>query len=149
MIMATISAAPYANTPHREVKKIIKLANIKLGQTLLDLGSGDGRLVFAAAKAGANAIGVEMQTHLVWRSNYKKNKHKINNVTFIKSNLWDYNLKDVDILTLFFIPHRMEKLKNKIKKEMKPNSIIISYDFKFKDWPEQTKDGKINIYKNI
>ncbi len=148
MIRATISAAPYANTPHHQVDKIIKLANIKLDQTLLDMGSGDGRIVLAAAKAGAKAIGIESQTHLIWQSNYKKYKQKITNATFVKANLWDYNLKDIDILTLFFIPHRMEKLKNKIKKEMKPGSKVISYDFTFTNWPEQTKDGKINIYQN-
>lgn len=127
---------------------MIKMANLKPSQTLMDLGSGDGRIVIAAAKTDAKCIGIEINPLLYWWSKLKTKKLGLENVEIRRQDLWKTDLSQVDVLTLFFINTKMKKLKQKIKKEMKPGSRVLSYAFKFPDWEFGEKHDKIYLYIN-
>ena len=68
------------------------------------------------------------------------------NTLFIRDSLWKINLAAYDVVFIYFIPHRMQKLAEKIKKEMKPGSRVVSHAFTFFDWPIAKKDGSIYVY---
>lgn len=141
---AFIKGAPFVPSALGTVRKIIAMADLNKWDVLLDLGSGDGRILKKAAPMVKQAIGIEINPLLYWWSKARLSKHK--NVTVIRQDLWKTNLSNVDVLTLFFIAGKMHLLMLKIKKEMKPGSRVVSYGFKFPDWPYAKKDGKVYLY---
>jgi cyclopropane fatty-acyl-phospholipid synthase-like methyltransferase len=146
-LYAMISGAPFVPTSHKKVKRMLDLVDLKKHEKFIDLGSGDGRLVFAAAQKCDHATGVEISPMLHIISKLKKIKNKIKNATLIRDTLWNIDLKEYDVVSIYFIPHRMKKLKKKIKREMKPGSRIVSHAFTFPDWQDVAKDDTIYIYK--
>lgn len=145
-IYAMLSGAPFVPTKPDIVERMLTLAELKAGERLMDIGSGDGRIVFAAAVRGAYCVGIEINPLLYWKSRWTQYRQKIKNVEFRRENLWDIDLSDVDVLTLFFIHHKMEKMKQKILREMKPGSRVVSQGFYFPDWQYAKKDGKVYLY---
>ena len=145
-LFATISAAPYVPSSKVRIKKMIEMIDKPLGSTILELGSGDGKVMIALAKQGFNVIGIEINPVLCWFSKFRIRRQGLKNAKIINKNFWNYDLKDVDIMTMYFIPHKMKKLAKKIKKEMKPGSIIVSNAFKLDDWPIDKQDGKVYVY---
>jgi SAM-dependent methyltransferase len=145
-IYAAWSGAPYVPMLKRHIDELIAFADIKMGDRFVDLGSGDGRVVRAAARAGADALGVEINPMLFWWSRCLNLLHRTKNARIIRKNLWDVDISDCDVLSVFFISHFMGKLKEKILREMKPGTRVVSYGFRFPDWPEEAKDDKVYLY---
>jgi len=146
IIFATFSAAPYVPTSKKQIMKMLEMIDKPKTSTVLELGSGDGRIVVALAKQGFNTIGIEINPLLCLWSKILIKKNKLKNAKIINANFWDYNLKDIDILTMYFIPHRMKKLAKKIRKEMKPGSLIVSNAFKLADWTIDRQNGTVYVY---
>ncbi len=144
-IFATISGAPFVPSAKKRVKKMIEMANLKPTDIVIDLGSGEGRVVMAASKHCAKSVGVEINPFLYWVSKIKAKGKE--NIEFKKQSLWKTDLSDYDLIFIYFIPHRMKKLAKKIKKEMKPGSRIISNAFLFPDWQYIKKDDNIYLYE--
>ncbi|MBH41652.1 MAG: SAM-dependent methyltransferase [Candidatus Magasanikbacteria bacterium] len=143
-LYAMVTAAPYVPTNKKQVKTMIEMAQVAPTDTVLDLGSGDGRIVLEAAPFAQKVIGIEINPLLYYWSIWKARKK--NNITFLRKDLWTMDLTGVDVLTLFFMGPKMEKLKKKIQKEMKPGSRVVSYAFTFPCWePKETKDN-IRVY---
>ena len=147
LVIATFSAAPFVPVPASKIKTMLKFANLNAGDTLIDLGSGDGRIVFAAAKSGASCIGIEINPLLYWFSQIKKFLRRTKNVYFTRSNLWDLDVTNANVITIYFIPSRMEKLKEKLQKEMRPGSRVVSYKFKFEGWIMEDAQGEVYLYR--
>lgn len=143
-IYGTFKAAPFVPTPHAIVDRMIQTAGLGHDDFMMDLGSGDGRLVKKAAPMVKKAVGVEINPILCWWSKIKLRKLK--NVKIIRKNLWNINLSDVDALMVYLIGSKMKKLKQKIEKEMKPGSRIISHGFRFPDWKPEKSDNKVHLY---
>ena len=141
-----IKGAPYVPTRGERVEKMIVLSGLKAGETMMDFGSGDGRIVFAAAKTGAQCIGVEINPLLYWRSEYRRRAMQLKNAQFLRKDLWTIDLRGVDVLTLYFISHKMEKLKEKIVREMRPGARVVSHGFTFPDWQSEAKDDTVYLY---
>lgn len=140
------SAAPFVPTSKKNVKIMIDISKPIEGELLLDLGSGDGRILHAATKSGCKCIGIEINPILYHWSRLKTRLKKLKNVEIRRENLWKTNLSDVDILSLFFIAGKMNKLHKKILREMKPGSRVVSYGFKFPNWQYSEKNGRIYLY---
>lgn len=143
-IYAIMRGAPFVPTALGNVKKMIEIAELHAHETLMDLGSGDGRILKKAAPHVREAIGVEINPLLYFWSKMRLKKYK--NVRIMRENLWKIDLSHVDVLTIFFISHHMGALMQKIKKEMRPGSRVVSYGFKFPDWQYIKKDGKVYLY---
>ncbi len=139
--------APFVPTMANTVEEMIKSAQIKPGEKLVDLGSGDGRILIAAAKAGAIAHGYEINPLLVLWSRYKIKKAGLKERAFVHwKNFWLVNFSEYDVVTLFGITGIMQRLESKLKTELKPGSRVISNIFKFPNW-QSTKQGSIYIYR--
>lgn len=146
LLYATISAAPFVPTRSGNVSKMIALANLTGVEKVIDLGSGEGRIVFAAAPRCKEITGVEINPLLYLISRLKQLKAGHKNIFFVRNSLWKINLALYDVVFIYFIPHKMQKLAEKIKIEMKPGSRVVSYAFTFPDWPVVKKDGSIYLY---
>lgn len=146
-IYAFIKGAPFLPTSRQHVKEMIELAQPQKGELLIDLGSGDGRILYEAAKSGCNCLGIEINPLLYWWSRLITKLKKLSNIHIRREDLWQTDLRLANILTLFFIAPKMDKLHAKIQREMRPGSRVVSYGFKFPNWQPIEKRDKIYLYK--
>lgn len=130
------SAGPYVPTPWPIVDELLKLADIKKGEYLIDLGSGDGRLVITAAKRyGARGHGIDIQTPLVMQATESAFAEGVGDqVNFISGDLFQADLSKADIVTIYLLPSIMNKLVPKLEKELKPGTRVVSHDYPLEPW---------------
>jgi len=142
LIITYIFLAPYVPTKKRDLKRIFKLADLKPGEVFYDLGCGTGNLVIYAAKNfQAQAIGVEMVFPLFLICKIKQLFCQRKTIIFKFKNLYKENLSKAEVIYFFGLPETINtKLKEKLEKEVKPGSRIISYVFKIKDWQPEVID---------
>jgi len=143
-----IRGAPYVPVQKHTLEKMIELADIKPGQKAVDLGSGDGRIVIALAKAGAIAYGYEINPILVWWTRRKIVKEGLAGKAFaFRKNIWDEDFSSFDVVTLFGIRKIMKDLSAKLEKELKPGVKIVSYGFAFPDRQYIRKEEGVFLYE--
>ncbi len=147
-----INAGPYVPSPQSVVADMLKVAGIGPGDFVIDLGSGDGRIVLTAAKVyGARGFGVEIQDNLVKLSNEAaKNEGLADRVKFIKQDLFKTDISQATVLTMYLLPNTVNMLSDKLRAELKPGTRILSHDYGLSGWiPEETKvfdlEDKIKI----
>ncbi len=145
-----IFGAPFEPTSEKKLKKILKLAKIKKNEKVADLGSGDGRIVIAIAKKGIEAHGYEINPILVFLSRRKIKKQGLEKKAFIHwKNFWQEDLGKYDVIVMFQFHTIMKKLRDKLKKELKPKTRIISYHWKFPGWKIIKKQEDIYLYEAL
>ena len=130
------NAGPYVPTPWSIVDEMFKLADIRADDYVIDLGSGDGRLVIAAAQRfGARGYGVDIDPELVKLANESAKRDGVaDRVRFEQRDLFFTNLGDASVLTLYLLPGIVTQLVPKILAEMKPGSRVISHDYPLVPW---------------
>jgi len=120
------------------------LAELKPGEILYDLGSGDGRAVIMAAKDfGAKSMGVELREDLVKRA--LSNIHELGLETkaqILQNDIFKVNLSQADVVFLYLTTSANEKVKPKLETELKPGARIVSHDYEILGW----KPSKINNF---
>ncbi len=134
-------AAPYYPTPQVVLDRMLQLGDLKKGEKLFDLGSGDGRIVIAAAqKFGARAFGVELDPKLVAESRAKIDRLGLkSSATIIEGDLFLQDYRDADLITVYLLPITNAKLSPVLEKQMKKGSRLVCHDFEFQEWnPEKT-----------
>lgn len=138
----------FAPSERKEVERIILLSGAKSGDKAVDLGSGDGRLVIALAKAGAEAHGYEINPILVWWSRLKIKKAGLSKKAFVyQKNFWNLDLSDFNIVSVFGIKYMMARLELKLKKELKPDARVVSNYFIFPTWQYSKKESSAYLYE--
>lgn len=131
---------PYVPTPLAVVEGMLDMAALKPGERLIDLGSGDGRIPRAAARRGANALGVEIDAGLVARARSLTRLDGLEErARFVRDDLFTVSLRDADVVTLYLLPEVNERLKPKILNEMKPGARVVSHAFDMGDWPPEER----------
>jgi len=127
---------PYVPTPQAVIDRMLDLAQLKSGETVIDLGSGDGRIMIeAAGKYGARGFGVEIDPRLVKLSNEKASKAGVaERVKFLQQDLFKTDFHEANVLTLYLLPDVNLALRPKILAELKPGSRVVSHDFGMGDW---------------
>ncbi len=128
--------APYVNSPEHAVDKMLQMANLHAGETLYDLGCGDGRILIAAAKRfKVNAIGVEISNHLVKRAAENVKKAGLQNqVKVVHGNFMKTDLSPADVVTLYLATTANESLRPNLEKYLRPNTRVVSYDYPIPGW---------------
>jgi precorrin-6B methylase 2 len=133
---------PFVPTPQEVVDRMIQLAGVKKGDTVYDLGSGDGRIVIAAAKAGASkAVGFEIDPGLVKESRENIKKAGVSDRAEIRhADIMTVDLSAASVITMYLLPEVNLKLKPRILSQMKPGSRVVSHAFDMGDWkPEKVE----------
>lgn len=132
---------PYVPTPEAVVQEMLKLANVTKNDVVYDLGCGDGRIVITAAKnVGARGIGIDIDPERIKESNENAQKSGVTDkVKFMQQDLFEANLSEATVVTLYLLPSINLKLRPKLLKELKPGTRIVSHSFDMGDWkPEKT-----------
>ena len=128
-------------TPDDLVEQMLDLATVTSQDFVMDLGSGDGRNIIAAARRGAWAMGIEFNPDLVLLS--KKNAataRVYDQAQFVQGDMFEADFSEASVLVLFLLPDNLLKLRPKFL-EMHPGSRIVSNTFGIEGWaPDQTDD---------
>jgi precorrin-6B methylase 2 len=127
-------------TPPELVEKMLDLAQVTAQDFVMDLGSGDGRNIIAAAKRGARAVGVEYNPDMVNLSNQLAREAGVaDKAQFIQGDMYVADISKASVMALFLLPTNMLKLRDKFL-ELQPGSRIVSNTFTIQDWTadEQT-----------
>ncbi len=149
-VFLTKGGAPYVPSSRSAVKKILKLAEPKSDENILDLGSGDGRIVVAFAKLGIEAHGYEISPALVLWSRFRIILSGLWNKAHIhQESLWNADLSGFDTIILFGYRKIMPDLEKKFRQELKPGAKVISNLFKIPGLEPSKTDGEIYRYDGI
>lgn len=141
----------YVPTPTSVVNEMLRLANVKSNDVVYDLGSGDGRIVIAAAKdRGARGIGIDINPDRIREANENAEKAGVSDrVQFRQQDLFQTDFSDATVVTLYLLPELNVKLRPKLLSELKPGTRIVSHAFDMGEWkPEQVVevDGRTVYY---
>ena len=132
---------PFVPTPIEVVDKMLELAEVKKGDVLYDLGSGDGRIVIRAAKKfGVHAVGIEMDQMLLDKARKDARAAGVSHlVEFRAQDALQTDLARATVVTLYMLPWFNEKMKPNLKKYLKPGARIVAHDFGIEGWtPDKT-----------
>jgi hypothetical protein len=138
----TKNAGPYIPSPEAAVEAMLRYAHVGPDDFLIDLGSGDGRIVRTAAKVfGARGIGVEIKESLVKHANDEAKKEGIaDRVKFLKQDLFKTDISQATVVTMYLLPDTVNMLREKLANELKPGTRIVSHDYPLTGWlPENMK----------
>jgi precorrin-6B methylase 2 len=121
-------------TPQALVDKMLDMANVTPQDVVMDLGSGDGITVITAARRGAKAIGIEYNPDMVELSKANAEKAGVSDrATFMKADLFETDLSQATVITMFLLPQINLKLRPKIL-DLKPGTRVVSNSFTMEDW---------------
>ena len=127
--------------PHDVVEEMLKLADVKKSDIVYDLGCGDGRIVITAAKRyGARGVGIDIDPERIRESQENAQKEGVaDKVKFREEDLFESDIKEATVVTLYLLNSLNQKLKPKLLKELKPGTRVVSHNFDMGEWkPEKT-----------
>jgi protein-L-isoaspartate O-methyltransferase len=127
-VVGGLLGAPWVPARKRDVAKMLDDTNLKKNELYIELGSGDGRLVAAAAHRGAKAIGYEVNP-VMWAVSVLRTL-RYPNAHIKLANFWGRDLAEADVVMVFLMPKFMKRLEAKLEKELKPGARMVSYSFK-------------------
>jgi hypothetical protein len=132
----------FVPTPDTTVRRMLEIADVKAGDHVVDLGSGDGRIVItAAAKYGARGLGVDIDAELVERSRVAAREAGVaDRAQFDVGDVLQADLRGATIVTMYLFPELISLLQPKLLRELKPGTRIVIHDFAFATWtPDHTE----------
>ncbi len=135
--------APFVATPTPVVRQMLILAELKPGDILFDLGSGDGRAVIMAAQDfGATSVGVELRDDLAKRALDNIHKLDLNEKTqIIQKDIFTVDLSSANVVFLYLTTSANERIKPKLDAELKPGTRIVSHDYEILGWKAKKVDN--------
>jgi 2-polyprenyl-3-methyl-5-hydroxy-6-metoxy-1,4-benzoquinol methylase len=143
----------YVPTRQSVVDAMLKVANVKAGDVLYDLGCGDGRIPVTAAKLGARAVCIDIDPRRIAEANENVKKNSVGDrVKVLNQDLFTTDISEATVVSLYLLPSLNLKLRPTLWKTLKPGTRIVSHDFDMGDWkPEQTLnvDGATVYYWTI
>jgi cyclopropane fatty-acyl-phospholipid synthase-like methyltransferase len=141
---------PFVPSSWERLDTMIELSETKPGQKVVDLGSGDGRVVIAMANLGAMAFGLEVDPDLVEKAIENIREANLDgNAFIICSNYWDEDLSEYDIVTIYGITSIMGRLEDKLRNELKSGAKVVSNFFTFPTWNHVVQKGDIYVYQQF
>jgi len=143
----------YVPTRQSVVDAMLKVANVKAGDVLYDLGCGDGRIPVTAAKLGARAVCIDIDPRRIAEANENVKKNNVgSSVRVLNQDLFTTDISEASVVSLYLLPSLNLKLRPTLWKTLKPGTRVVSHDFDMGDWkPEQTLnvDGATIYYWTI
>ncbi len=148
MMYAMVFGAPFATVAPNRIETMIKLLKLKKGEKLVDLGSGEGRIVIAFARLGFESHGYEINPALVAWSRFRIRQLGLKDKAFIHfKSYWMEDLSKFDAVTVYGIAHMMARLEKKLKKDLKPGSRVVSNYFKLPNIKPMKQENKVWLYE--
>jgi len=134
----------FVPTPQTVVDEMLKLAKVRKGDVVYDLGCGDGRLVISAAKQyGTRGVGIDINPERIKESEENARQAEVSHlVSFRNEDLFEADFREATVVTLYLLQSLNVKLRPKLWKELKPGTRIVSHSFDMGDWkPEKEIDA--------
>jgi SAM-dependent methyltransferase len=141
--------------PTREpvIEAMLDTAGVGPNDIVYDLGCGDGRIVVAAAKRGARAVGIDIDPQRITEARQRAADEGVTDkVTFLEQDLFQSDIREATVVTLYLLPSLNVKLRPMLMEQLRPGTRIVSHDFDMGDWkPEKTveADGKTVYFWTI
>jgi cyclopropane fatty-acyl-phospholipid synthase-like methyltransferase len=134
--------APYVSSPQRIVERMLELASPRAGETLFDLGCGDGRVIITAAQNyKVMAVGVEINDKLVQLTTDRINKLGLGeHAKILHANFMDVDLSGADIVVLYLLTETNQQLRPRLEKFLKPGARVVSHDYAVPGWEPKEVD---------
>ena len=128
--------APFVPSPAQVIEYMLKMADLKAGEVLFDLGAGDGRTVIMAAKSfGARAVGVELREDLAKKALSTIHERGLSNrVTIVNGDMFSVNLTSADVVFLYLTTSANEKIRPKLEQDLKKGTRVVSHDYEIVGW---------------
>ena len=128
--------APFVPSPQTVVEYMLKLADLKAGEVLFDMGSGDGRTVIMAAKTfGARGVGIELREDLAKKAMGNIHEKGLDDrVTIMNADMFSVNLTSADVVYLYLTTSANEKIKPKLESDLKKGARVVSHDYEIIGW---------------
>ena len=140
----------FVPTPNEVVDKMLDMAKVTAKDVVYDLGCGDGRIVITAAqKYGARAVGIDIDPKRIAEANTNAKAAKVTDkVRFVEGDLFEADISEATVVTLYLLTRLNEKLKPKLMKELQAGTRVVSHAFDMGDWaPEQKAQvGSSTVY---
>jgi len=135
--------APYYPTPESIVVKMLELADLKPGERVFDLGSGDGRIVIVAVqKFHARAVGVELDKDLARQSAERIHKMGLeSSAQIINGDILKQDYSSADVVTVYLLPNSNDKIQPILERQLRKGTRVVAHDFEFRGWkPDKVED---------
>ncbi len=131
---------PYVSTPNQVVARMLQMANVNSKDFLYDLGSGDGRIVIAAAQEfGARGVGYDLNPKRIQESNENATKAGVTKlVRFVQGDLFEADLSGATVVTLYLLPEVNLRLRPKLLQDLRPGTRIVSHNYDMGDWQPES-----------
>ncbi len=128
--------APFVPSPQTVVEYMLKLADLKAGEVLFDMGSGDGRTLITAAKTfGARGVGIELREDLAKKAMGNIHEKGLDDrVTIMNADMFNVNLTSADVVYLYLTTSANEKIKPKLESDLKNGARVVSHDYEIIGW---------------
>ena len=147
LIWPIFIGAIFLPTPPEIVEKMLSIADIKEGDVVYDLGSGDGRIVIGAAERGARGVGVEADPiRVIWSRLKARGSLAHDRVRFIWGDFFKNSVANASVVTVYQGESINNRLKEKFEAELKPGSRVVSFSFTFEGWEPTKKHPDANVY---
>ena len=137
----TESIAPWVPSPPSVVRKMLEFVELKPGETLYDLGCGDGRIVIMAAREfKAKGIGIDLMSRLIDEAvDYAESLGLNESTKFIDGNLFDVDLRLADVVTMYLLTSANEKIRPKLERELRSGARVVTHDFPVPGWQNEKR----------
>lgn len=138
-------APPFVPTPAGVQRDMLELAAIRKDEQVFDIGCGDGRLVFAAAKAGAHATGYELSVPTYLLAKIRSVTHRGARIRY--GNFWKKDYRNADVIFCYLLPSYMDTFFERIWPSLRPGTRVVSHDFRFKGLTPDAEQGDAAVYR--
>jgi len=138
--------AEYYPTRKKIMKRMLEFATLRDDDVVYDLGCGDARLVVASAKYVSKSVGIEIDPLRFIVSWLNVKLHRLKNARIVYGNFFNFKLSEASVIFLFLRQETNDKLKSKLKEELKPRTRIVSHHWKFTGWKPVKQDKKLKVY---
>lgn len=126
---------PYVPTPDNVVERMLDLTSVESSDYVIDLGSGDGRIVIAAAKRGANGHGIDLDPERIAEARENaRNAGVDNQIMFMEGDLFETDFSEASVVTMYLLPSVNKKLRPKLLNDLQPGTQVVSHSFDMGNW---------------
>jgi SAM-dependent methyltransferase len=126
---------PYVPTPQVVVDKMLELGDVQAGDYVIDLGSGDGRIVISAVKRGAVGHGIDLDPERIEEARENAKEQEVaDRVIFLQQNIFETDFSRASVITMYLLNSVNQKLRPKLLEELEPGTRLVSHSFNMGDW---------------
>ncbi len=131
---------PYVPTPNNVVERMLDLTDVKSSDYVIDLGSGDGRIVIAAAKRGANGHGIDLDPERIAEARENARREGVDDqIMFMEENIFDTDFSEASVITMYLLPSVNKKLRPELINKLQPGTQVVSHSFDMGSWKADKK----------